>query len=122
MFRVLGSFDRTFAFLRKMLNNEAYAALESYAQEGVDALKSFTPVDTGITADSWTYEIVDESNLQIIWSNTHVNDGVNIAIILQFGHGTGTGGYVAGRDYINPALQPVFDKIAENVWRAVTNA
>ena len=87
------------------------------------ALQAHTPVDSGITANSWSYEIKDDgTNLQIIWTNDNVNDGVNIAIILQYGHGTGTGGYVVGRDYINPAMQPTFDKISDRVWKAVTSA
>lgn len=121
-FRVSGSFKNTLSFLRRMKNKEAYALVERYAQEGVSALQSHTPVDSGITASSWSYEIVDEANMKIIWKNHNINKGVNIAIILQYGHGTGTGGYVVGRDYINPAMQPTFDNIAEKVWKAVTSA
>ena len=120
-FSVSGSFKNTFNFLRRASTNEAYASLESHAQEGVAALAAHTPTDSGITASSWTYEIEDDgSDIRIIWSNTNVNQGVNIAVILQYGHGTGTGGYVAGRDYINPAMKPTFDKISDRVWRAVT--
>ena len=90
---------------------------------GVSALSSATPIDTGKTAASWGYEIEsDDDGTRIIWTNSNVNKNVNIAIILQYGHGTGTGGYVQGRDYINPAMQPVFDQIADAVWREVTKA
>lgn len=121
LFTVSGSFNRTFTFLRRAMNREAYALVDSLAQEGVSALAAHTPADSGITASSWTYEIEDDgSDIRIIWKNTNVNQGVNIAVILQYGHGTGTGGYVAGRDYINPAMKPTFDKISDRVWRAVT--
>lgn len=120
--RVRGSFNNTMRFLDRIVNREPWRALESYAQEGVVALQAFTPYDSGLTASSWSYEIQDDGDrLRIIWTNSNVNQGVNIAIILQYGHGTGTGGYVAGRDYINPAMQPTFDRIAERVWRGVTS-
>lgn len=122
-FTVSGSFKNLKAFLKRMTLGENFRALDAHAQDGVAALQAHTPVDSGITANSWDYEIVDDGvDLQIIWSNYNVNKGVNIAIILQYGHGTGTGGYVAGRDYINPAIQPTFDKISDRVWKAVTSA
>ena len=122
-FTISGSFKNIKAFLKKMQLGEPFEILNSYAIEGVSALQAHTPVDSGITANSWSYEIKDDgTNLQIIWTNDNVNDGVNIAIILQYGHGTGTGGYVVGRDYINPAMQPTFDKISDRVWKAVTSA
>ena len=122
-FTVSGSFKNLQAFLKRMTLGENFRSLDAHAQDGVAALQAHTPVDSGITANSWDYEIVDDGvDLQIIWSNTNVNKGVNIAIILQYGHGTGTGGYVAGRDYINPAMQPTFDKISDRVWKAVTSA
>ena len=97
--------------------------LEKYAKEGVSALAAATPIDSGKTASSWGYEIeVSGDSATIHWTNSNENKGVNIAVILQFGHGTGTGGYVQGRDYINPAMRPVFDRIAEEVWREVINA
>ena len=97
------------------------ANLDKYGQEGVAALASATPVDSGLTASSWYYEITHtKDSSTITFLNSHVNDGVPIAIILQHGHGTGTGGWVEGRDYINPAIQPIFDKIANNAWREVT--
>ena len=96
--------------------------LERYGQMGVDALSSATPVDSGVTASSWTFEIEQTSKgATISWLNSNVNQNVVIALILQYGHGTGTGGYVEGRDYINPAMRPVFDKIAEQAWKEVTS-
>ena len=87
----------------------------------MSALKSATPVDSGKTADSWYYEITrTSSSVSIVFNNSNINDGVPIAIILQMGHGTGTGGWVQGRDYINPAIQPVFDKIANDAWKEVS--
>lgn len=97
--------------------------LEKHARAGVVALANATPVDSGLTASSWTYEIrVSGESATINWVNTNVNKGVNIAVILQYGHGTGTGGYVQGRDYINPAMRPIFDRIAEEAWMEVVNA
>ena len=96
------------------------AILSKYGQIGVGALASATPLDSGKTAASWGYEISMSGNsATITWINSNQNQGVNIAVILQYGHGTGTGGYVAGRDYINPAMRPVFDKITEDVWREI---
>ena len=116
-----GSFKDTERWLKKMSTNE-FANFEKYGRMGVDALRSATPVDSGKTASSWTYEITEnDGGLRVDFLNSHVNKNVNIAIILQYGHGTGTGGYVAGRDYINPAIQPVFDKIVAEALKEVTN-
>lgn len=118
-----GDFNRTFKFLKKMQTFEVKQILERYAQMGVSALASATPVDSGQTASCWGYEIeVSGEDATIYWTNTNQNKGVYIAVILQYGHGTGTGGYVQGRDYINPAIRPVFEKIAEEAWREVTSA
>lgn len=118
-----GDFSRTFKFLNYMSNWKVDKVLQKYGQQGVAALASATPVDSGVTSNSWSYKIESSgSGATIYWENSHVNKGVNIAVILQFGHGTGTGGYVAGRDYINPAMRPIFDKIAEEAWREVVNA
>lgn len=123
VFKHKGDFKKTDDFLKKMTNKRIFAKLEKYAQEGVDALSAATPVDTGQTASMWSYEIrTTDNQVSIYWKNANVNKGVNIALILQYGHGTGTGGYVQGRNYINPAMKPVFDKIAENVWKEVTSA
>ena len=118
-----GNFNKLDKFLNKMMRRDHLNVLDKYGQIGVEALKANTPVDTGKTAQSWTYEIeMAADRTTIMWLNTNVNNGVNIAIILQYGHGTGTGGYVQGRDYINPAMRPVFDKIAEQAWKEVTSA
>ena len=118
-----GDFTRTFKFLNKMQNFKIDSILEKYAQQGVSALASATPIDSGATANSWSYEIVHSGKgATIYWTNTNSNQGVVIAVILQYGHGTGTGGYVQGRDYINPAMRPVFDQIADAAWREVVNA
>lgn len=118
--RQKGSFDKTEKLLRKSFGKNYRSVLEKYGQEGVAALSAATPVDTGLTAASWSYEIIqNEGGLSVVWNNSNVNKGVNIALILQYGHGTRNGGYVAGRDYINPALKPIFDKMAEAAWREV---
>lgn len=122
-YAVRGSFKNLDTFLSKMTKNEMFRTLDSLAQEGVRALRAATPIDSGITASSWSYKInASFGGCTISWQNSHVVGGVPIAIILQYGHGTGTGGYVAGRDYINPAMKPVFDKIAERAWKVVTSA
>ena len=118
-----GDFDNTFRFLKKMSNFKVNKILEKYGAMGVSALAAATPVDSGLTANSWGYEIsVGKEGATIHWTNINQNNGVYIAVILQYGHGTGTGGYVQGRDYINPAIRPVFDKIAEEAWMEVVNA
>lgn len=117
-----GSYDKTIRSLEKMQKLKIDNVLNRYGQEGVNALKNATPIDTGKTANSWSYRIERGfEQFTIVWTNSNVNKGVNIAIILQYGHGTGTGGYVQGRDYINPAMRPIFDKIAEEAWREVVN-
>ncbi len=121
-FETRGNFNKIEEFFRRMKDRKYIKQMEKYAQRGVDALASATPVDSGLTASSWSYEIHDAGGeLGIYWTNSNMNDGVNIAVILQYGHGTGTGGYVQGRDYINPAIQPVFDDIAEAAWKEVTS-
>lgn len=116
-----GSFKNTEAFLNRAMKKNYREILEKYAKKGVQALSSATPVDTGLTANSWDYEISYTKNaFSISWTNSNVVNGVPIAIILQYGHATGGGGYVQGRDYINPALQPIFDQLAKEVWEEVT--
>ena len=118
-----GNFKRTEKFLDLMSKSEIYSSLESYAREGLAALVSATPLDSGKTAAAWNYEVkVTRGSASISWTNSHIVKGVPIAIILQYGHGTRNGGYVQGRDYINPALMPVFDRIADDVWKKVTSA
>lgn len=115
-----GSFDRTESFLRKLAKGDMFNGLEQLAQEGVGALASATPVDSGLAADSWTYIIErSKSSCRISWNNFDIESGFPVAIMLQYGYGTGTGGYVQGQDYINPAMKPVFDRIADKVWKAV---
>lgn len=120
-FRHKGDFSKASRYLVKLQESMKFSILDKYGQAGVAALSSATPVDSGLTADSWGYYIKRTKGLdKIIFTNSHVNKGVPIAIILQYGHGTGTGGWVQGRDYINPAIQPIFDQMAEEVWKEVT--
>lgn len=115
-----GSFNKTRNFLDRVQRLNYKSILEKYAKEGVEALSSATPVDSGLTASSWGYEIdYDKFGFSISWTNTNVVDGVPIAIILQYGHGTRNGGYVQGVDYINPAIKPIFDKIQDKLWEEV---
>lgn len=118
-----GDFSKTEKFLKKSFGRDYTSVLEKYGQQGVAALSAATPVDSGMTASSWSYEIIqNQGSISVVWENSNVNKGVNIAIILQYGHGTRNGGYVAGRDYINPALKPIFDKMAEAAWKEVTTS
>ena len=120
-FKQTGNFNNTEQFLNRASKLDFQRILQKYATAGVNALASATPVDSGLTADSWGYEIkTSGSSCSILFTNSHVVDGVPIAIIIQYGHGTRNGGYVQGRDYINPAIQPIFDEIANNAWREVT--
>lgn len=122
-FEVSGGFTKTERFLNRMKRREYLNVLDAFGRDGVQALRNATPVDSGATAEAWDYEIKRTRNYtEIVWTNSNINDGVPIAVILQYGHGTGTGGYVQGRDYINPAIRPVFDKIAEKAWKVVTSA
>lgn len=118
-----GNFDKTEKFLKKSFVRDYIGVLEKYGQQGVAALSAATPVDSGLTATSWSYKIIQNgSTISIVWENSNVQKGVNIAIILQYGHGTRNGGYVSGRDYINPALKPIFDKMADAAWKEVTSS
>lgn len=122
-FEVSGGFTKTERFLNRMKRREYLNVLDEFGRDGVQALRNATPVDSGATAEAWDYEIKRTRNYtEIVWTNSNINDGAPIAVILQYGHGTGTGGYVQGRDYINPAIRPVFDKIAEKAWKVVTSA
>lgn len=116
-----GSFNKTEKFLKKSFGRDYISVLEKFGQQGVSALSAATPIDSGLTATSWRYKITqNDSSISINWENSNVQHGVNIAIILQYGHGTRNGGYVSGRDYINPALKPIFDKMADAAWKEVT--
>ena len=118
-----GNFNNTERFLKGAGKINYRAILTKYALEGVTALRDNTPKDTGLTADSWDYEILvrGAGNFSITWTNTHLVDGIPVVILLQYGHGTRGGTFVEGRDFINPAMRPIFDKIAENIWKEVTN-
>lgn len=116
-----GDWSRTTRYLERVSRLQLQSVLNKYGQMGVDALASVTPVESGLTASSWYYRVEGSgAKVKITWYNSNINDGVPIAIILQYGHGTGTGGYVQGRDYINPAIRPVFDRIEAEVWKEVT--
>lgn len=118
-----GDLKKTEKFLKKSLGHDYLTILNKYGQQGVSALSASTPVDTGLTASSWSYEIIQNADgISVVWTNSNINKYVNIAIILQYGHGTRSGGWVEGRDYINPALRPIFDKMAEAAWKEVTDS
>lgn len=122
-FRHKGDFSKTSRFLEKAKSVVRRSDLDKYGQQGVAALASATPVETGKTAQSWEYKIsITGSSISITFHNTNIQNGVPIAVILQYGHGTRNGGWVQGRDYINPAIQPIFDKILNDVWKEVTNS
>ena len=115
-----GSFSNIENFFTRSISHTYLLALEKYGREGVAALSSATPVDTGETAGAWNYEVVMTSGgFKIAWTNSNIVNGVPIAILIQYGHGTRNGGYVQGRDYINPAMQPIFDKMANEMWKEV---
>lgn len=120
-FRQKGDFSKLTKFLERAKEGIKLGELDKYGREGVMALSSATPVDTGLTAKSWSYKIENKKeSVTISFNNSNIQNGVPIAIILQYGHGTRNGGWVQGRDYINPAIQPIFDKIAESAWKEVT--
>ena len=120
-FRQKGDFSKLTSFLEKAKESVKIGDLDKYGREGVAALSSATPIDSGETANSWSYEITNKNgSVTISFNNSNIQNGVPIAIILQYGHGTKNGGWVQGRDYINPAIQPVFDEIVDKAWREVT--
>jgi hypothetical protein len=118
-----GDLEQTEAFLRRVSKVDIRSILEAAGQQGVKALASATPRDSGLAADSWDYKVSGgRGRARITWINTDVENGFPVAIMLQYGYGTGTGGYVQGKDYINPAMRPIFDQLAERVWKAVSSA
>lgn len=122
-FESTGSFSRTETFLKRVTSGDIFRSLSRQAEIGRNALARATPVDSGQTAEAWSSRVSKRGNVwEIVWTNTNRPDGVPLAIMLQYGHGTGTGGFVQGRDYINPALKPVFDQISRTVWEEVTRA
>lgn len=116
-----GNTAQTEAWLKRMMGgHDLEAAVLPQVQRGVDALVSMTPTDSGLTADSWGYEIVtDKNGLTIYWTNSNKNHGFSVALGIQYGHGTGDGAWIEGYDFINPAIRPIFDQIAEAVWKEV---
>lgn len=115
-----GDFSKAEKYFKKLMESDELQFLMKYGQKGVAALSLATPVDTGKTAASWTFDIIQEDGLiKLTFNNTNIQNGINIAIILDVGHGTGNGGYVVGRNYIEPAIQPVFDEMAKNAWKEV---
>lgn len=122
-FETSGNFDNMERFLHNVQKIDIRGILASVGQEGVSALAQATPVETGLAAHSWSYEVTGGGgSYQIAWLNGDIENGFNVVAALQYGHGTGTGGWVPGRDFINPAMRPVFDKIADRFWKAVTSA
>ena len=118
-----GSFDNIERFLKTMKSGDIFKTLDYYGRLGQDALSQATPIDSSLTAESWRYEVVEKSGVyQIIWRNTNVESGIPVAVLIQYGHATRNGGHVEGRDYINPAIQPLFDNMAEIIWERVRRA
>lgn len=114
--------SKTEDFLKRAKDMKIESVLNKYGKIGAEALARATPIDSGLTASSWGYEVEKNGGgWSIHWTNDNINQNVNIAVILQYGHGTGTGGYVAGQDYINPAIAPIFDQIADEAWKEVTS-
>ena len=120
-FRQKGDFSKLTRYLERVKGVFNASLLDKYGREGVQALASATPVDSGLTASSWSYEVTNTNGTaKITFNNSNIQNGVPIAIILQYGHATGNGGWVQGRDYINPVIRPLFDKIANDAWKEVT--
>lgn len=114
--------DKTSDFLKSVTNPNLFSKLQDYGQQGVHALSANTPVDTGLTADSWRYEVENKKGQHsIYWINDNTVNGVPVVILLQYGHGTRGGGWVQGEDFINPVIRPLFDQIADDVWKEVTS-
>lgn len=118
-----GDWDKTASFLKRASKMNIHHILQKYGEKGVEALKANTPKLTGVTSESWSYEIVKQNKgYTIRWNNSNIQNGVLIALIIQYGHGTRNGGYVQGIDYINPSLQPIFEQLANDAWKEVTNS
>ena len=120
-FTVSGDWGKTERFLKRIGSGDIYKGLDALARQGVEALRRATPVDSGISAQSWGYQIKrDRGGVTIAWTNSSTENGFPIVVMLQYGHATGTGGYVQGQDFINPAIKPIFDRISDEVWKVVT--
>lgn len=118
-----GDFKKANSYMEKLLEIVHLGILDKYGKKGVEALRAATPKDTGKTADSWSYEIThSKTKASIVWSNSNVNDGCNIAVLIQYGHGTGTGAYIQGTDYVNPTMKDIFNDMAEELWKEIKNA
>lgn len=121
-FKSTGDFTSTKKYLKKISSNKIFSKLEKYAEQGVEALKQNTPKNTGLTAMSWGYDIeIKDGKASVSWTNSNINNGVKIALIIQYGHATGNGAWIEGVDYINPALRPILDKMVDAVWKEVTS-
>jgi hypothetical protein len=121
-FKQTGKFRHVEGFFKRVLNSNNRKILEKYGKEGVSVLESVTPIDSGLTAGSWGYDIhTSRNSLSLYWTNSNMVNGTPIVILLQYGHGLKQGGFVQGKDFINPAIRPIFDKIANELWREVTN-
>lgn len=119
-FKHKGDFSKTYKALKTSIDISNLSVLDVYGRQGVEALRASTPVDSGETARGWDYHIEKRRGcVAIVWTNSNINDGCNIAVLLQYGHATGNGGYVQGRDYINPTMRPIFDKLADAAWKEV---
>lgn len=114
-----GDLKKTEDFLKGLRNRKAYVNLDKYGKMGVDALSKATPIESGLTARSWKYRVFKGKRPGIVWYNTNMVNDTSVAILLQYGHATGTGGYIPGQDYVNPAMKPIFDQISNNVWKKV---
>lgn len=115
-----GDFSKSMRFLQNIVSKNLAQKLDKYGRKGVDALRQATPRDTGKTAESWGYEVhTGRDSVELVWTNSNENRGLNIAVLIQYGHATRGGGYVQGRDYINPAMRPIFDEIAHDLWEEV---
>ncbi len=120
-FKQRGNFNNTEKFLKNAQKVNFKSILEKYGRKGVQALASATPTDTGLTANSWSYNVtINKGSISLMWTNSNTVNGIPVAILLQYGHGTKNGGFVQGRDFINPAIRPIFDKISEELWQEVT--
>ena len=119
-FKHTGNFQKTDRFCHGLIGLHYAHKMKKYAARGVEALRENTPIDSGETAKAWSYEIVEEpGRTAIYWKNSHVENGVNIAVILRYGHGTRNGGFVEGVDYISPAIRPIFEQMADEAWKEV---
>lgn len=122
-FEQSGDFHNLESFLKRMSKRDIFSTLDKYGRLGVNALSNATPADSGLAAASWDYEVKkSRDQYSITWTNSNVENGFPVVVMLQYGHGTRNGGYVQGHDFINPALKPIFDQIADEVWKAVKSA